>query len=327
MKKIFDFLKENPIIVKWTIWYFFIIWAILKYIFRFDALSAHYWWKFFHATLHGFPGFVFGFLMYSAIPIYIATTIITYRTKELIIPIPFEKTISEFLSKLFSKKTENESVEQKPVEEKEEIINEIVEPEYPNDLPAELRVPFARAKNRMPLNSAVSVYNQINTTPKITEPVPAPATMGDNTDIPIPTDFDISDNFENTMNDSVPMFRDINFDETIDTEEPDTELKNNTTKYLSEKNIEFETYHDFIATEKFVIYEHNDEDFWIMDGDSWFASGKQKDSPINELKELATQNDLTPVLYLHSQNIMDIDNIIKNFTDDGIRVIKNLDEL
>ena len=96
---------------------------------------------------------------------------------------------------------------------------------------------------------------------------------------------------------------------------------------MTEKNIDFETYHDFVATEKFVIYEHNDEDFWIMDDDSWFATGKQKDSPIPELIDLAKQNDLTPVLYLHSKNIMNIDNVIKNFTDDGIRVIKNLDEL
>ena len=76
-----------------------------------------------------------------------------------------------------------------------------------------------------------------------------------------------------------------------------------------------------------MIYEHNDEDFWIMDGDSWFATGQQKDSPVNELIGLAQQNDLTPVIYLHSQNIMDIDNVIANFESSGIRVVKNLDEL
>lgn len=323
MKKIFDFLKDNKIIVKWTIWYFFIIWAILKYVFGFDMFSMHYWWKFFHATLHGFPGFVFGSIVYSAIPIYIATTIITYRKKELIIPIPFEGKISAIQSKLFTKKIESESVEQKPQAE-ETKTNEVAEPEYPDDLPPELRIPFMRAKNRMPLNNAVSIYNQTNTAPKTVEQKPEPTNAGENADIPIPTDFDISGEFDNNMNDSIPMFKDINFDTPIETEK---ELENNTTKYLTEKNIDFETYHDFIATEKFVIYEHNDEDFWIMDGDSWFASGKQKESPINELKELAAQNDLTPVLYLHSQNIMDIDNVIKNFTDNGIRVIKNLEEL
>ena len=76
-----------------------------------------------------------------------------------------------------------------------------------------------------------------------------------------------------------------------------------------------------------MIYEHSDEDFWIMDGESWFAAGKQIDSPIPELKNLAKQNGLTPVLYLASQNIMDFENIVKQFSDDGIRVITKLEEL
>ena len=137
-------------------------------------------------------------------------------------------------------------------------------------------------------------------------------------------DFDVSDTIEQDMNDSVPTFKDINFDIPIATEK---ELENNTTKYFKEKNIEYETYHEFVATEKFVIYEHNDEDFWIMDNDSWFASGKQKDSPTKELITLAKQNNLTPVIYLASQNIMDIDETIKKFESDGIHVIKDLDEL
>ena len=200
MKKAIDFLKENKIIVKWTIWYFFIIWAIMWYIFRFDILSAHYWWKFFHATLHGFAGFMFGFMIYAAIPIYIATTIITLRTKELIIPIPFEGKISTVFSKIFSQKSESQVPDQKPVEE-ETKPSEPVEPEYPADLPPELRVPFARAKNRLPLNSAVSIYNQQNTKPQNTVPEQKPE--NENTDIPIPMDFDISDNIDNSMNDSV----------------------------------------------------------------------------------------------------------------------------
>lgn len=277
--------------------------------------SAHYWWKYFHATLHGFGGFVFGFLMYAIIPIYIATTIITWRKQEFVIPIPFKETVS----KLFAKKNKEPEPETEPAPETTEEKNE---PEYPADLPPELRVPFMRAKNNLPLTGAVSIYNQ-STVKK--EPELQPVPIAEQSEIPIPMDFDISENFDNdSLNDSVPTFRDIDFDTPIATEK---ELENNTTKYLKEKNIDFETYHDFVATEKFVIYEHNDEDFWIMDGDSWFATGKQKDSPIKELKELATQNDLTPVLYLHSQNIMDIDNVIKNFTDDSIRVIKNLDEL
>ncbi len=320
MKKIMEFLKSNTIIVKWTVWYFFIIWLILKFIFRFDMFSAHYWWKFFHATLHGFGGFVFGFLVYAAIPLYIATAIATWRKQEFIIPVPFAKTISNILSKIFGTKAVEPQPEAEPAPE-EQKQDEIPQPEYPSDLPPELRIPFMRAKNNLPLTGAVSIYNQSNIK-KDSEP--QPELNSTQSEIPIPMDFDISDSINEEMNDSVPTFTDIDFDTPIATEQ---ELENNTTKYLTEKNIEYETYHDFVATEKFVIYEHNDEDFWIMEGDTWFATGKQKDSPIDELIGLAKQNELTPVLYLHSQNIMDIDSIIKNFESLGITVIKDLDEL
>ena len=45
MIKIKEFFQSNKLIVKWTIWYFFILWFILKYIFAFDMFSMHYWWK------------------------------------------------------------------------------------------------------------------------------------------------------------------------------------------------------------------------------------------------------------------------------------------
>jgi hypothetical protein len=288
--------------------------------------SYHYWWKFFHATLHGFPGFVFGTLVYASIPIYIVTTIITYRKQELIIPIPFTETFSKIYSKISSTKTETDEIKTEPEEIKTEEKNES---EYPDGLPPELRIPFMRAKNRMPLTSAISVYNKTNNDIRSemnnTQKPTTPETLSENNDIPIPMDFDISDDIAtNNMNDSVPHFTDIDFDIPIATE---PELVNNTTKYLKDKNIEYETYKDYIATNKFVIYEHNDDDFWITDGDSWFATGKQKDSPVSELIDLAKQNELTPVIYLASQNIMNLDDTITNFESLGIRVIKSLDEL
>lgn len=315
MNKVIEFLKSNTIIIKWTIWYFFIIWLLLKYIFRFDMFSYYYWWKFFHSTLHGFGGLVFGFLMYAMIPLYIATTVITWRKQEFVIPVPFKET----LSKIFSKKTEEPEPETELVTET--TPEEKPQPEYPADLPPELRVPFMRAKNNLPLTGAISVYNQSSIKK---EPEPQPEIISAETEMPIPMDFDISDTINEDMNDSVPTFTDLDFDTPIATEK---ELENNTTKYLTKKNIDFETYHDFVATEKFVIYEHNDEDFWIMENDSWFATGKQKDSPIPELIDLAKQNDLKPVLYLHSKNIMNLDGVIENFESLGITVIKDLDEL
>ena len=104
MKKILDFIKSSILVAKWTIWYFFVLWLILQFVFKFNPFSAHYWWKFFHATLHGFPGFVFGLLIYTAIPIYLATTAIIYRKKELIIKIALIDKVFAFVSKLFPKK-------------------------------------------------------------------------------------------------------------------------------------------------------------------------------------------------------------------------------
>ena len=316
MKKIIDFIKSNIIVAKWTVWYFFVLWLILRFVFRFDMFSAHYWWKFFHATLHGFGGFVFGLLIYTAIPIYIATTAVIYRKKELIITIPFIDRVFAFISKLFPQKQPAQA--QKPEPAPEQKAPETPALEYPDDLPPELRVPYMRAKNNLSLTGAVSAYNK----QKI-----APATQDiyerneNNTSVPIPTDFDLSDS-DAFGESQIPTFTDINFDEP----EPQTP-ENNTTKYLASKNIEYETYKQFVATEKYVIYEHNDKDFWIMDENIWFASGKQIDSPIDELRDLAQQNGLIPVLYLASQNIMDIEKVIEQFESVGIRVITSLTEL
>lgn len=316
MKKILDFIKSNKIVIQWTAWYFFVLWLILRFVFKFDMFSLHYWWKFFHATLHGFAGFVFGMLVYTAIPIYIATTVIVYRKKEMIITIPFIDKIFAFVSKLFGKKKE-EVKEETIVEEAEP---ELTAPEYPSDMPPELRIPYSRIKNNLSINRTVSVYNK----PKQIEPQ---NNINQETDsgFPIPTDFDISESLDANEESDIPMFHDITFDEP---QQPvNKTLENNTTKYFKSKNIEFETYKQFVATEKYVIYEHNDGDFWIMDENVWFAAGKQTDSPIEELIGLGKQNGLIPVLYLQSQNIMDIESTTEQFEKKGVRVIKSLDEL
>jgi len=321
MKKIFDFIKSNIIIVKWTAWYFFILWFILKYLFKFDMFSYNYWWKFFHATLHGFAGLTFGLLIYTAIPIYIATTIITYRKQEYIMKIPIFAKLDTLISKIFSKK-ENKKTPTEPEPTPEPEPEQI--DDFPTDMPPELRIPFMRAKQNRSLTGAMSVYNQPMRAP---QPQQTNSTESVKNSIPIPTDFDIGDSFD-TNDNSFPNFTDIDFDTPFGTPiATEPELKNNTTKYLTSHDIEFETYHNFIATEKYLIYEHNDKEFWVMDGDSWFASGKQIDSPVNELKEIAKQNELTPVIYLQSTNIMDLDGTIANLESDGIRVVKKLDEL
>jgi hypothetical protein len=64
-----------------------------------------------------------------------------------------------------------------------------------------------------------------------------------------------------------------------------------------------------------------------MDENSWFAAGKQIDSPIPELLQIAQINGLIPIIYLQSENIMDIETTISNFENNGVRVIKGLSEL
>ena len=157
MKKVLDFFKSNILVVKWTAWYFFVLWLILQFVFKFNIFSTHHWWKFFHATLHGFSGFVFGLLIYTAIPIYIATAITVYRKKELIITIPFIDKIAAFISKFLPKKAPEPTTEEEPAQTTEVESNV---PEYPNDLPSEMRIPYTRAKNHMSFIGSVSVYNK-----------------------------------------------------------------------------------------------------------------------------------------------------------------------
>ncbi|MBO7645273.1 MAG: hypothetical protein J6S57_03150 [Alphaproteobacteria bacterium] len=324
MKKVLEFLKTNFIVLNWTVQYFVCLGLILWLLFNFNVLSYRHWWIFHHATLHGFSGLVFGLLMYSAIPIYIATLLIIYKKKEPIFTMPIPQKIKSVMTGLknifVNSKTVASTTDTKPVESEQNTESDF---EYPTDMPREMYVPYARAKQ----------HAQFSMSPKRTIPEETQDTKEQsNESIPIPSDFDISDSLPDTQpaspefsNSEFPVFKDIDFDTPV--AEPAPKLSNNTTKYFEQHNTEYETYHDFVATEKYVIYEHNDDDFWVMDDDNWFAAKKQRESPISELLSLAHQNDLTPVLYLASQNIMDIDNTIKKFESKGVRVIKSLEEL
>ena len=318
MNKIKEFLQTNLIVLKWGLYYFIGLWFILEFLFGFNLLSAQHWHKFFHSSFHGFAGFTFQIIMYAALPIFIASVITIYRTKEPIIKITIFDKIKEYLKGL-KPTTAEESKEETTTENESE-------PEYiyPNDLPRELRIPFKRAKERIGIRGPVSAYNQIHQTKNETPEQPTP----ESTDaFPIPSDFDISDTFDENDTQSlneIPVFQDLDFDTPIMTEK---KLENETTKYFDNKKIEYETNKNFVITDKYVIYEHNDGDFWIMDNEAWFAAGKQIDSPVPEILQIAKMNSLIPIIYLQSENIMDIETTISNFENNGIRVIKSLAEL
>ena len=323
MKKIKEFLKTNIILLKWTLDYFFIVGFILWFLFKFDIFSKYHWWKFFHASLHGFWGFVFGAIIYTAIPIYIATALIIYNKKTPVVKYSFIDTAKNILLKILPLKSKEPEPQEKT--DTPAQIQTDVEPEFPSDLPPELRVPYMRAKQNMSLTGITSSFNKA---PDSKTDAPQPES-DDNSAFPIPTDFDISEIINenesaNTQDSIIPTFKDINFDEPIT---PSFPKKNSIIKYFESKNTEYETYNDYVITKKYLVYDHDDQDFWIMDEETWFASGKQKKSPIKEMLEMATHNNLTPVIYLESQNIMDMDGIKNKFESLGIRVITAPEEL
>ncbi|MCQ2562131.1 MAG: hypothetical protein MJ158_00725 [Alphaproteobacteria bacterium] len=306
MKKMLNILKNNRYFFIWTICYFVCLWGILLFLFKFNIFSVTDLHKLSHIHLHGFTGFIFGIILLTSLPIYIATSIIIIRTKKPIIEISLPK----FLQKKETKKTEQENTETKEAvsPEPEQIV-------YPSDLPRELHIPFSRAKQNIPLNFTMSVFN------KVSEQKPQKPNVNDNitSPIPIPTDFDIpTESDSNTGdNDFMPTWTDVNFDD-------NDKCENALTKYFDKNNIDDG---EFISTEKYLIYEHDDKDFWVFDDNMWFAAGKQSPNHIPSLLDTAKFFNLTPVFYMESDNIMNVDKVIENLQKQNILVIKNPAEL
>ena len=183
-------------------------------------------------------------------------------------------------------------------------------------------------------HTVISDFNK--QTDENTTPAPeTQQTQPETESFPIPTDFDISENLpENTpiQNDnSIPIFKDLDFDTPIETTKPVPEnqddKKNTVIKYCEKNGLEYEILDDFVMMKKYLIYTHDDEDFWIMDDDNWFASGKQKKSPVNKLIDLSEQYTVSPVIYFETKNILDIEHVITGLEKHGIRVIMDLSEL
>jgi len=339
MEKLKNFLKTNQLVIVWTIEYVFILWFLFEFLFNFNMFSIHHWIKFFNTTLHGFYGFVFAAMVYTSLPLYVASTLIIYRKKKPVVDLQVPekiKKIPENIAKniIDSFVQTNEPVSNESAEEKTESTPQPAQKndsQYPDTLPPELYVPYLRAKNNMGLTDTLSDFNKQPENETIS---PTESTETPSESFPIPSDFDISDSLsteqpQKSESDDIPTFKDLDFDSPIITQEPETSEKseNAVIKYLNQNNIEYETYMDFIATEKYLIYDHNDSDFWIMDDDNWFASGKQKTSPIPEMLKLAKQNDLTPTIYFESENVMNIEETKQKIESAGVHILKNLDEL
>jgi hypothetical protein len=309
MKNIYKFLTNKRYFITWTICYAFALWAILYFLFKFSIFNLAQWNHLLHARLYGFAGFVFGLLILAAGPLYIATSMLIWRKNKPLIEIPLPKIIKS-------------KPEPKPAEPAAEQ-NPAPEPDYTaelnEDIPLEMAPMFIRAKKYPKnFNIAPPKLNDVDTKSDIAE-------------IPIPTDFDIEiDNFDtsdtdNTIFNDTPVFTSINFDSDNqkDSEQQNTKL----TKYLDSKSIAYKIIDDIVVTDKYAIAIHGDDDFWVTDNENWFATGKSKPSPALAAKSVAEQHNVQAVLYLATENIMDIETLIPQWESDGIKIITDIEEL
>lgn len=336
-----DFYKKWRHVLVWTACYIFVMWLILRGLFNFNMFSAAHWLKMLHVELHGFPGFVFGIMILAAVPLYIATTVFVCRTQETPVKIHLPKCLAE-------KPKKPEPEKPKPVVTEQEVLVDL-----PKGVPAEMREIFMRAHKNYGVRQ-MSVFNRpskfdnspIATTSKDVpaEPVPvvapssnsapvetqksAPENTSENPEFPIPTDFDTppAKDFD------VPVFSDINFgDDTDDDDTPDNDA--NVPEYTNLRDIisgaghSTEIVGNLIVVNNCAVAVHSDSDFWVADELDWFASGRQKPSPIVELKKIAQEKGVTPILYLGETNIMDFDKVSNEWKQAGVTVVTNQDEL
>lgn len=344
MKKITDIFKNHKHAIQWTIGYIIVMWAILYFLFNFNMFDGHMWHRLMHARLHGFAGHVFGLLILAALPLYMASTTLIIRTKKPLITVPLPKIpLPKFLrptKKATDDTTPESSGDTPSLGPDEETIKVDLSP----DIPAELRPAYRRAHHHMG-QSQTSIFNSIDIkqTPDIKT---APQNTSDITDMsgdtfPLPTDFDIPVEMDDTpVFTEMPTFSTIDFDAPTETEtETETEAPNNTqntdyateltklVEHLDSNNRPYQIINDLIVTATHAIACHTDPDFWVIDTENWFASGKVRPSPIAQVTQYANDHELHPVIYLGATNILDLDNYITEWQSAGITVITDITEI
>lgn len=345
MKKLFDSFVANWRAVVWSVLYVAVMWAVLRGLFGFNMFSSAHWARMANIQLHGFAGLVFGLMVLAAVPLYIATTVLTVRNKAVPINIPLPNCFTP------PPPEPQEQPVRPPVVTAREPL-----PELPHGVPQEMREVFMRAKK----NYGARQMSAFNKTPMadfaptmpqpLSQDVPqtgseqirasgqgatvAPPVSTDvsdtvqdtNVGLPIPDSFD----FAPSNDDDIPVFSDITFDDDDEIAETPSnddapDAQSELCELLSDAGIDVELRDDLIVANGFAIATHADSDFWVADELDWFAAGKRKPSPIVALT--AVRDELKPVLYLGANNIMDLDTLSQQWRDSGIEVVSNLDEL
>jgi len=328
--------------VAWTGIYVFVMWAILRGLFNFDMFSVAHLTKLLHLQLHGFAGAVFGILVLVAVPLYVATTVITVRNEEMPVKLPLPKCLTET----------------PPAPKPEPVVPVVTAtetlPPLRAGVPAEMRETFMRAQknygarqmsvfNRQTASAAATAPAAMPAGTPVAEPVrepiaePVGATKSEDVAaygaMPIPTDFDMDAPTGAGSDVDVPVFADINFDDDNDgapsdggvpaDESPIDKVLN----FLRGAGVEAQVNGDLIVANGYAIAVHDDDDFWVPDEIDWFAAGKQRPSPIAALRRAREEQGLKPVLYLATDSIMDLDKYSAEWTSDGIKVVKSREEL
>jgi len=313
--------------IAWTCGYIVVMWAILRGLFNFNLFSAAHLAKLSRVELHGFPGLVFGILTLAAVPLYIATTVLTMRNKSVPFHIPLPKCF-----------TPPPPPEPEPAPEPVVIEQEVL-PELHPGIPLEMRENFMRAQKNYGArqmsvfnrpNGAIITRNDTPTVPPLATATPSVQSIDTNisdtqSTFPIPTDFDI----DQGDTDDVPVFSDINFDDDDDDiSVTDVETNNSDLQsYLADLGIASEALGNVLISGDFAIAVHNDDDFWVADDMDWFAAGRQKPSPIAELTAIKNENNKTPVFLIERTDIMDFEQNVQKWRDGGIIIVTSRAEL
>lgn len=357
MKQITEFYRAHRMVILWTAGYIALMWAILFFLFDFNLFSGAQWNRLIHAQLRGFPGFVFGILMLSALPLYAATTTLVVRTGKP--PVTISR--PAWLPK-FPKKSAKTAADKKSDAAPTATAAPADKP-LPAELPNELRGAFMRARTyAATLQAAPKTDTAPSTTTAptsngpttgaptetaapspaasdnpaqipINDAVPAPAPESHNTDdqlqpdgLPLPADFEFGDAPADDVIAS-PVFTEINFDTPAPKQDNAPTTTHPVAAHLEALGRDVRVQDDIVITNAMAIATHSDSDFWIADGDEWFASGKQKPSPVTAVLRAAAELSVEPVLYLGAQNIMDLDAMRTNWRAAGVRIVTDLTEL
>ena len=356
LKKLFQIPRAA---IVWTAIYFVVLYALFQLMFGFDILSAAHWARLAHMRLHGLPGLSFGLLLLSALPVYFAIMNFIAKNKKAPIPLPFCP------DKKDAKKEKVATADEKD-KEPEIQIPEILPTEMREPYLRAKRSGAPRQQVFAPIISknendahpaaptvekpAIAQTMQPTDLPEpITDHPPSAATemphdAQTDDDFPLPTDFD----FDAPAKANAPVFKSVSFggadaDLSADTPVPQSLGEGGVAKgvnYAEHKGLMsamkdkgFDVRSDgeiVIATKgdkKFAIAMHDDPDFWIADGDDWFATGKQKASPVVSVRAAADAAGAKPVLYLARENIMELGTLREKWTADGIAVVTDLNDI